>query len=198
MVRLGPHIRQDLHLPASQLGGGAPPRVCRLVTQVKGIHTPTSLIHTVQVCKKNFKMCLKLSLSATPPSSKASDWRTCSTLFLSSTTTTTSFGKGAENCGEVCGVTASNPLKFQSTHEVWLPSDLSLCLRGLPCSGGGVCSGVWWSQLLFCCGSSGGFMLCLASVIDHFWCAEPIFKSCTTSCSTLHPATCITLYSTDI
>ena len=45
---------------------------------------------------------------------------------------------------------------------------------GLACSGGGVCGGVCWSQLLFCCGSSGGFMLCLASAMDHFWCTEPV------------------------
>ena len=47
-------------------------------------------------------MCLKLSLSALFPSSRASDWRTCS-----STTTTWSMGKGADNCGEVCGLTVS-------------------------------------------------------------------------------------------
>ena len=62
--------------------------------------------------------------------------------------------------------------KFEA--PVWLPSGLSVRLGGLPCSGGGACGSVWWSQLLFCCGSSGGFMLCLASVMDHFWCAEPV------------------------
>ena len=75
---------------------------------------------------------------------------------------------------------------------MWMQIALSLCLGGLPCSGGGVCGSVWWSQLLFCCGSSGGFMLCFASVMDHIWCTEPIYKSCTTSYDSHF--TCITYH----
>ena len=55
-----------------------------------------------------------------------------------------------------------------------------------------VCGSVWWLQLLFCCGSSGGFMLCFASVMDHIWCTEPIYKSCTTSYDSHF--TCITYH----
>ena len=111
--------------------------------------------------------------------------RTCSKLFSSSTTTMWSLVKGADNCGEVCGL----PVSCRTSDISWVKSAFPCQLiwsyslvalwsvlvpGGLPCSGGGVCGGVWWSQLLFCCGSSGGFMLCLASVMDHFWCAEPV------------------------
>ena len=38
---------------------------------------------------------------------------------------------------------------------------------------------------------SGGFMLCFASVMDHIWCTEPIYKSCTSYNSHF---TCITYH----